>query len=139
MFHSFHMRGLNSYKRGIYIGVQTPLAIHTNNSLAPLLTCPHAHTCACVHIHIYSHSPLRLCTFTHIHQHFTLSPSLIILKSTYISYGNTLWHACGTSHCTSIHMPLSSSLFHWNTALRSITSIGACLTGTFPFNHNIAQ
>ena len=37
MFCSFSMRGLNSYKRGRYIRVKAPLAIHTNHSLTPLV------------------------------------------------------------------------------------------------------
>ena len=31
LIHSFPIRGLNSYKKGRYIGVQAPLVIHTNH------------------------------------------------------------------------------------------------------------
>ena len=36
LFHSFPIKGLNSYKRGRYIVVQGPLAIDTNQSLTPI-------------------------------------------------------------------------------------------------------
>ena len=58
----------------------------------------HTHMCACVHMQL-----LRLTvTLTHMNT-LHLSLSLItLINLTYVSYGNTIWHARGKVPCTSI-------------------------------------
>ena len=136
-------KGLNSYKRGRYIGVQAPLAIHTNHSLTPLLICPHVHTCACVHIRNYSHSQLHLYTFTHIHQHFTLLPSShsTIRTSRTVTKGREVDH---NIRCLNERWPchlLSSLISHalsiCNPSSLSLSRIRqcSCLVSSFPPNN----